>query len=63
MFVKGLKKVQKNKESEFETCVICKCITHIPKNQPIKERQDYIVGQGQLCYACYKEVEDELEKQ
>ncbi|RKD22039.1 hypothetical protein BET04_06800 [Caminicella sporogenes] len=46
------------KKDLYETCIICKCKTHIRKDQPIEERYGYIEGVGQLCYECYKEIKN-----
>lgn len=43
------------KPDEKERCVICWKETEYSKNTPIKDRQFYMEGAGQLCEECYKE--------
>ncbi|PHS31942.1 MAG: hypothetical protein COA82_09775 [Alkaliphilus sp.] len=59
-----LKKISfpnRKKEEEkdlYETCVICKSMTNIRKNQHIEERYGYVQAIGQVCYDCYKKIEN-----
>ncbi len=39
---------------EFERCVICGGLTFIPISMPIKLRENYVVGCGQICAECAK---------
>lgn len=38
--------------SEYECCVLCGCLTDIPKSMSIEKRWGYIEGAGQLCREC-----------
>lgn len=40
-----------------EKCILCGKDTGIPFSVPIDSREYYIVGCGQLCKACYDELE------
>lgn len=42
--------------SETERCVCCGCDTGILKTEPIDLRRYYVLGCGQLCVKCYKEL-------
>lgn len=46
-------KRNKDESSIYETCIICGEQTEVLRTQPIKEREFYIVGSGQLCRHCY----------
>ena len=49
--------VQKKEEStEQDLCVVCWRETEFKKNVPINQRVHYIVGVGQLCCKCWKEL-------
>lgn len=40
----------------FERCVCCHKKLNIPVNQPVEYRAFYIVGAGQLCCDCWREI-------
>lgn len=46
------KKCRKENDSELEACVLCGCVTNIPKSMPIEKRWGYLPGAGQLCRDC-----------
>lgn len=52
---------KRKEKTPYEYCVICKCKTHIKKEQHIEKRYGYIEGIGQLCFDCYKDLENNLE--
>lgn len=39
-------------QTGFEECVLCEALTNVPKNMPLENRKNYIVGSGQLCFNC-----------
>lgn len=39
---------------EFERCVMCGELTHVPISTPIEFRDFYEIGCGQLCVDCAK---------
>ncbi len=39
-----------------EKCVICGGDTGIPRNTPLKARERYVRGGGQLCRRCFYET-------
>ena len=41
---------------EYERCVVCRAVTDIRKNMPVKERKCYVPGAGQLCRKCCIEL-------
>ena len=43
---------------EYERCVLCGKKTEIPVILPVQDRNDYVVGIGQLCYECVKKLRD-----
>ena len=45
--------------SEKEVCVLCGKITDIHISMPIEERKYYVLGVGQLCRECHKELTHE----
>lgn len=51
--MRNLKKkpTQTNLE-EYEVCVMCGAITHIPTSMPLQMRTGYLSGAGQLCIEC-----------
>lgn len=51
---------KKDREEEHEACVLCKKGTNIKKIEPIDMRYGYVEGVGQLCYECYKKIEDNI---
>lgn len=58
-FINSHDRVNKTSQSEsqmYEKCVICGRGTNVLKNKPIEEREEYIVGAGQLCWDCYMEL-------
>ena len=44
------------KKIEYEKCVVCHQETEVKKDEPIQNRQFYVVGAGQLCQKCFKEI-------
>jgi len=60
MIVKSKKK-NKNffEDSNFESCVVCRCITDIPISTPVNERAFFISGIGQLCQKCWEKLQQE----
>ena len=49
---------KREKEKEFETCVICGKLTDVRRDTPIRERIGYEEGSGQLCIRCYRRMLD-----
>ncbi len=43
-------------KEEKELCIKCNKETEVNINQHINTRLNYVVGAGQLCKACFKEV-------
>lgn len=43
-------------EEQEEKCVVCGGNTGYFFDTPIDERQFYVVGVGQLCEKCFKEI-------
>ena len=48
---------------EYERCVICGELTHVPVSTPIEFRDYYEIGCGQLCVDCARKERDEAEKE
>lgn len=46
----------RNANKEYEICVNCGKITDVRCSTHIDLRDNYIVGAGQLCRACYSEL-------
>ena len=44
------------KKIEYEKCVVCHQETEVKKDEPIQNRQFYVVGAGQLCQKCFIEI-------
>lgn len=42
--------------AELEPCVLCRCMTSVPKSQSVTEREYYVQGAGQLCEIFYRRV-------
>lgn len=40
----------------FERCVLCGRVTDVPLQQPISERSGYVIGAGQLCQECCRDL-------
>ena len=49
-------KTPKKQNPKAEHCVLCGIETEYSKETPIEKRQGYVVGAGQLCYDCYKNL-------
>ena len=41
---------------EMEICIVCGCMTDVPKNRPISLRKNYVQGGGQLCGECFRHI-------
>lgn len=55
----GLREIFINKFEEkngTERCVLCGRDTGIPSNRPIKDRENYVYGCGQLCGLCFSSL-------
>ena len=50
------KESDKQQDTTYETCVVCRQETDVKKDTPIKDRYHYVEGSGQLCSDCYYEV-------
>ena len=50
------KQKSKNSNKEYEKCVCCGKMTDVLCSTHIDLRDNYIVGAGQLCRACYSEL-------
>jgi hypothetical protein len=48
--------MEKKDKKELEKCAVCHRDTQYFKDTDIKERKNYIIGAGQLCYECYHEL-------
>jgi len=46
----------KQKQDEYEVCIVCKKKTTVKREKPITQRYTYIEGVGHLCSRCYKEL-------
>jgi len=46
--------LQKDKNCDFEICVLCGKITDVPKCTPTEDRIGYKRGVGQLCKDCWR---------
>lgn len=46
----------KTQEKTYEECVICKRKTSIRRDENIQQRSGYVEGVGQLCYDCYRSL-------
>ncbi len=46
----------KEKILDAEECVLCGAYTEVDTNLAVESRPNYIVGCGQLCEDCYKEL-------
>lgn len=44
------------KAENLERCVLCHCLTNVPKYKMIQRRSNYVYGVGQLCEKCYQEL-------
>ena len=44
------------KKIEYEKCVVCHQETEVKKDEPIQNRQFYVIGAGQLCQKGFKEI-------
>lgn len=42
--------------NEKDHCVVCNKLTEYEKNTNIDQRNYYIEGGGQLCFECYKKI-------
>lgn len=43
-------------DSVYERCVLCGCVTDVPRALDVNKRCCYIDGAGQLCRDCYLEL-------
>ena len=43
-------------DSVYERCVLCVCVTDVPRALDVNKRCCYIDGAGQLCRDCYLEL-------
>ena len=48
-------------EHQYDECVLCGRLTSEKKETPIEMRSDYLIGAGQLCRDCYRELKPEFE--
>lgn len=51
-----MKKQNKKKISQYESCILCGKNTGILQNTPVWGRQNYIEGCGQLCEECARKL-------
>lgn len=42
-------KASGSRRKQMERCVLCWCLSNVPKDTPIAKRKYYVQGQGQLC--------------
>ena len=45
-----------NAAVKMERCVLCGSITDVPFDLPISERVRFVVGVGELCETCCREL-------
>lgn len=48
-------------EYQYDECVLCGRLTSEKKETPVEMRSDYLIGAGQLCRDCYRELKPEFE--
>ena len=48
--------IDKFNKDEIENCISCGKKTPYLKSTPIQERDNYVVGLGQVCSDCYKKL-------
>ncbi len=59
MKILTLKRKKSNNETpkeQYETCVMCRRVTHTLISTPIAKRNNYIRGVGQLCTDCHRKL-------
>ncbi len=47
----------------FERCVLCGEPTDVPVTMPIELRENYEIGCGQLCFACYHKLYEDTREE
>lgn len=43
-------------DKEYEVCVVCGEFTNVQRGTDVRDRKTYVIGCGQLCEKCCKEI-------